>query len=134
MSARPFHERLLDEAIKPNAEALARILLDGDVAIVFFEVGDGPSAMRKDAVDGARVLGWRGSRVEVSRMTKRRAAKYADTIARIAPSDPAAGWLRRTSGPARIYVCAHVGTICVDYDPGTGYRVAPGTDDAAWMS
>lgn len=129
-----FFSRLQVEAIAPNAEAIAAILRDRDVAVIFFEVGDGPAEARSAAEGGARALGWKGGRVEIARMTKTRAAKVADLIEKSNPADASAiAWLRRRTGH-RVFVVARVGTLCVDHAEGTGFSVAPGTVDREWRS
>ena len=131
---RPLHQRLHEEGIQSNAEKIARIFLDGDVAVLFFEVGRGPKEMQAGAEAGARALGWTGKRIEVTRMNTTRAAKLADAIAATTPGDTAAiEWLRRRSGN-RLFVLAHVGTLCVDHVAGAGFSVVEGTGDREWMS
>ena len=131
---RPLHQRLHEEGIQSNAEKIARIFLDGDVAVLFFEVGRGPKEMQAGAEAGARALGWTGKRTEVTRMNKTRAAKLADVIAATTPGDTAAvEWLRRRSGN-RLLVLAHVGTLCVDHVEGAGFSIVEGTGDREWMS
>ena len=83
-----FLDRLLNEGIKPHVEKIATIHAVGDVAIVFFDV--------ETADDNARSFGWTGGRSECTSMNRTRAAKFADAIAKIAPTDPAVGWLRST--------------------------------------
>ena len=130
----PLHVRLHEEGIAPNAEAIARIFEDGDVAVLFFEVGRGPESMKAAAEAAARGLGWKGGVVEVARITATRAETLANALAWKQPGDAAAiAWLRRRSG-MRLLVLAHVGSLCIDYVDGEGFDVVPGTDDADWMS
>lgn len=128
-----FLNRLLEEGIKPLSEKIATIHLNGDVAVLFFEIETGDSAEAKTAMASAKDLGWTGGRAEVAAMTKTRAAKFADAIATIAPTDPAIAWLRgRKSG--RIFVCVSAATLCVNFVPGTGFTIEPGTLDRQWLS
>jgi hypothetical protein len=112
-------KRILDEGIKPNALAVARIFEERGTAVVVFE----PMGM---AVQAARDLGWDGK----SPIFKLRAG----AARRLASSDSATrAWLeRRTSG--RILVIAHEGTMLVNYTPGVGYSVEPGSTDAECVS
>jgi len=48
-------QRLLDEAIQPRVEEIAPILVDSDVAVVFFEIA-------KSVRAAARRAGWTGAR------------------------------------------------------------------------
>ena len=124
-------ERLLAHAIKPNADKLAPILLDQDVAVVFFEVGEGSRRGRRLAQDAARALGWNGKRVEVQRLDQMRAREVADQLP---VNDPAAAaWFRRRA-EGRILVVMHQGTLCVNYAPGWGYSIEPGTLDCEAMA
>ncbi|MBV9948334.1 MAG: hypothetical protein JOZ69_15895 [Myxococcales bacterium] len=124
----PF--RRLHEALRSRSDEITRIFADGDIALFFFEVGQGAfdPATKKRSEDGARAMGWRGSAIEVSRMTKTHAARLADAIAQIAPGDAAIAWLRRRHGD-RIYVCAHAGTLCMDVGMDGTIQLAPGTTD-----
>ena len=126
--------RLLDEVIRPNAEALDRIFADGDVAVFFHDVGKVEDAqLAAESQKGARALGWRGGRTEVVRINKTRAARLADNLASYAPADPAALWLRNRKR-GRIYLCVEAGSLCINYTPGEGYSFEPGTLDSEWLS
>jgi hypothetical protein len=131
---RAILDRIHTEGIVPNADTLARIFLERDVALLFFEVGHGPPGMREASEEGARALGWRGGRIEVGRMNKTRAARLADAISRATPGDTAAiAWLRRRSGN-RLFASVHAGTLCFDFVEGHGFSVVPGTCDAEWLT
>ena len=42
-------------------------------------------------------------------------------------------WLRRHS-EGRLFVLIQAGTVCVDFEPGKGFSIVPGTTDAEWKS
>ena len=121
----PEHRnRLLDEAIKPNAQKIARICLERDVALIFFAPGPDP-----DVRAAAKKMGWKGGRIEVRRMTRRSARDFADLLH---PGDPAAAWFRRRV-EGRIFVVMEGGTLCVNFIPGCGFTLEPGTTNSGWM-
>ena len=127
-------DRIHEEGIVPHADTIARIFLERGVALLFFEVGLGPPEMRAASESGARAFGWRGGRVEVGRINKTRAARFAGALARSWPADVAAvAWLRRRSGD-RLFVAVRAGTLCVDFVEGEGFSVVPSTCDAEWLS
>lgn len=127
-------ERVYAEAIVPNADALARIFVERDVALVFYEIGGPDAATDRMAREGAKALGWEGGRVEIGRLTQARAAMMADEIERSNPGDVAGiAWFRRHS-EGRLFVLVQAGTFCFDFVPGSGFSLAPGTTDAEWKS
>lgn len=127
-------DRMYAEAIIPNADALARIFVERDIALVFYEIGGPDPATDRTAKEGARALGWGGGRVEISRLTHARAGQLADEIERSNPGDAAGiAWFRRHS-EGRLFVLVQAGTFCFDFEPGNGFSIAPGTTDAEWKS
>lgn len=127
-------DRVYAEAIIPNAEALARIFMERDIALVFYEIGGPDPATDRAAKEGARALGWEGGRVELGRLTHARAGQLADEIERSNPGDAAGiAWFRRHS-EGRLFVLVQAGTFCFDYEPGNGFSIAPGTTDAGWKT
>ena len=127
-------DRVHAEAIMPNADALARICSERDVALIFYEIGGPDPVTDRTAKEGARALGWGGGRVEIARLTHTQAGKIADEIERSNPGDVAAiSWFRRHS-EGRLFVLVQAGTFCVDFEPGKGFSIAPGTTDAEWKS
>lgn len=126
--------RVYAEAIMPNVDELARIFVERDVALVFYEIGGPDPATDRMAKEGARALGWGGGRVEVGRLTHARAGRMADEIERSTPGDVAGiAWFRRHS-EGRLFVLVQAGTFCFDFEPGNGFSIAPGTTDADWKS
>jgi hypothetical protein len=127
-------DRVHAEAIMPNADALALTFIERDVALVFYEIGGPDPETDRMVKEGARALGWEGGRVEVGRLTHAQAAKMADEIERSTPGDVAGiAWFRRHS-EGRLFVLVQAGTFCVDFGPGKGFSIAPGTTDAEWKS
>jgi len=127
-------DRVHAEAIMPNVDALAQICVERDVALVFYEIGGRDPVTDRTAKEGARALGWGGGRVEIGRLTHTQAGKMADEIERSNPGDVAAiSWFRRHS-EGRLFVLVQAATFCVDFDPGKGFSIAPGTTDAEWKS
>ena len=138
---KPQHEQLVQlldrvhaEVIMPNVDALAQIFIDRDVALVFYEIGGPDPTTDRMVKEGARAFGWGGGRVEVARLTHMRAGEMADELERSNPGDVAAiSWLRRRS-EGRLFVLIQGGTFCIDFEPGKGFSIAPGTTDAEWKS
>jgi hypothetical protein len=127
-------DRIHADGIVHNVDAIVRIFLERDVAVLFFEVGLGPPELRAASERGARALGWRGGRIEVGRMNETRAARFASELSRAWPGDVAAvAWLRRRSGN-RLFVAVHAGTLCFDFVEDQGFSLVPGTSDAEWLS
>ena len=126
--------RVHAEAILPNVEALARIFVERDVALIFYEIGGPDPVTDRTVKEGARALGWGGGSVEIARLTHAQAGKMADEIERSNPGDVAAiSWFRRHS-EGRLFVLVQAATFCVDFEPGKGFSIAPGTTDAEWKS
>ncbi len=133
---RDYLTQLLDrvhaEAIMPNVDALARIFVERDVALVFYEIGASDPATDSMVKEGARSMGWGGGRVEVGRLTQEQAGRMADGIERSNPGDVAGiAWFRRHS-EGRLFVMVQGGTFCFDFESGKGFSLAPGTTDAEW--
>lgn len=126
--------RVHAEAIMPNAEALAQIFIERDVALVFYEIGGPDPDTDRMVKDGARAMGWEGGRVEIGRLTHERAGLMADAIEHSNAGDVAGiAWLRRHS-QGRLFLLVQAGTFCIDFEPGSGFSLAPGTTDAEWKS
>jgi len=120
------------DAIMPNVDALARIFVERDVALVFYEIGGPDPATDRMVKEGARAMGWEGGRVEVGRLTQTQADRMADEIERSNPGDVAGiAWFRRHS-EGRLFVLVQGGTFCFDFEPGSGFTIAPGTTDMEW--
>ena len=62
-------------------------------------------------------------------MTRRSARDFADLLH---PGDPAAAWFRRRV-EGRIFVVMEGGTLCVNFIPGCGFTLEPGTTNSGWM-
>lgn len=122
--------RVLEEGILPHADEVVRILDDGDIASLFFEIGDA-------FTDLVRPLGWTGRSIGVVPMSQTGARSFADRLASAMPADPRRArllsgiiaWFRRPHGP-RMFVMYDGRHICLDLDRGTGlWSIAPGTID-----
>jgi len=121
-----FKNRLIDEAIAPNADEIARIVAYRDVALVFYDV-------HPEMQEAARAIGWNGDRLQVKRLSEKQSEKIASSLKATSPSDPAAQWLKsRREG--RIFVVAEAGTLCLNISPEEGYYFEPGTLDAGRMN
>jgi hypothetical protein len=84
--------------------------------------------------EGARVWGWEGGRIEIARLTHTEAGRVADNLERSNPGDVAAiSWFRRHS-EGRLFLLVQAATFCLDFEPGKGFSIAPGTTDAEWKS
>lgn len=107
-------ETLLTEAIKPNAEAIARIVLKGEIALVAYEADDkwcdALGVPRKTRVD-VRVLPGR---------IRKSMIEHGDSVT--------SRWLRggRTG---RVFVVMHSGSLLVNFDGASGFSLEPGSTD-----
>jgi hypothetical protein len=129
MNNNPAYElldRVLNHGIKDNADAIASISRDSDVALLFFDVAEG-------ALDDARNLGWQGAASEVRRMEQPEANRLARAFQRITGDASAAAWFRRRHS-GRIFVVTGVGTLCVNHSPGSGVSIEPGTIAWPWAA
>jgi hypothetical protein len=115
-------ERLLNEAVKPNAEKIARIMFTGAVAVVVHALAD------EGAKEGARNLGWDG-RSTVFELSPAKLKWFASVLRGIGDS-AAADWLMN-GAPGRMFVMTGYGTLCLNHEVGRGWTAAPGTSDFA---
>jgi len=116
--ARRFLDSLLEKSIRPNVGALARILLRGEIAVLLHD----PAPFWNEAL---AAMGWDG-RAKVF------ALDGALAMRTIGQSDPVtAAWVQRRcrGGVGRIFVVARAGSLLVNYQPGKGYRIEPGSTD-----
>lgn len=111
-----FLARLLEQGIKPNAEAIARIHANGDIALVPFEVAPEWRARLEEA----------GFSLEVRPLTaaQRRQLSGADHVS--------ARWVKGKR-PGRIYVVSGSGTLLVNHDE-SGFAIEPGSTDREVLS
>jgi hypothetical protein len=121
-----FLDRLLEEGIKPHAMTIAIASAAGEVSVVFYDV----ASEFPVSVAAARALGWRGGRSECIPLNRTHAERIADKLPSAVPS---AKWLRGRR-PGRIFVCTGGGSLCVNYEPGVGFSLEPGTTNREWMS
>lgn len=108
--------RVLQAAIHPNADAIAEIALDGDIAVVYHEVRVDTGLARSfyEALGGR---GW-----PVVRLARRRADRLfatADERLRRWALTP------HRSNDAKIFVVVRDGNLLVNYAPDAGYSLEP---------
>lgn len=107
-------QRLTDKGLIPHASELAPLLGPGKVAVLVFE----PNDTVKDALFP---LGWDG-KAAVFQMSKSVARRYAKL------SDPVtAAWLMRDSSPGRLLVFWGLGSVLMNWTPGRGLTIEPGS-------
>lgn len=112
---------LLERAIKPHAHAIAEILSEGGIAAVVFE----PQESTLDALTGQ--FGWHGEAVFLFTGDNRNVfAKRCEDLG----DDVAARWLRAENRPGRILLFAALGTLLVNFVPGQGFGLEPGSTNA----
>jgi hypothetical protein len=115
---------IIDNCFRPNADALSKIIGRGEVAVVVFKLDESDAL----ALQAARDIGWDGTSVvfQLAGHTKKRLIEVSEQQA-----DPVtARWLRggRTG---RIFLWTGRGTLLINYQPGAGYSVEPGSTDAS---
>jgi hypothetical protein len=118
MRTPPSLVALLEHTIKPNAETIAEICVSGGIALVVRN----PSDQGRRA---AAALGWDGtSAFEMSMGQRKRMAEECEKVG----DAVTARWLRRSGpGPGRIFAIAGNGTLLVNFEPGVGYSLEPGS-------
>ena len=116
-----FLNDLLDSGIKPNSETLSRIALMGDVAVLLWR----PTDQTRSA---ATSLGWDGES-QAFRMGDGERARAIEVLRR--EGEPATSkWLKGSRpGLGRILVLNGDGCLCVNFRPGEGFSIEPGTLD-----
>ena len=119
MSATDILNRILNEAIKSNAEQIATIHLAGEVAVVVFEPGELVQA-------AMRSCGWDG-KASVFALSPA-GAKLLSTADHVT-----AAWLGGQR-PGRILVAAHEGTLLINHDEDKGYSLEPGSTDVSTVN
>jgi hypothetical protein len=127
-----FMQRLLAQGIKPHAEEIEGVWREhGEVAVVFFEL---TPALREEM---ARAFLWNGDAAVVRmppEVARRIVSECKERGDEVTPR-----WLTDKRGwppwVGRIFVVAHAGaTLLVNYEPGEGFSVEPGSTAAGWMS
>jgi len=108
-------QRLREKALIPHAGELARILQQGKIAVVVFELNE-------TVKDSLFPLGWDGKTAvfPMSRDISRRYARLSDPVT--------AAWLRRDASPiGRILVFWGLGSLLMNWTPERGLWVEPGS-------
>lgn len=126
-TTKPFSEvmePIIEACFTPNAYALASIIGGGQVAVAVFKLDEGDAL----AQQAARDIGWDGSSAvfPLSRDHKQRIIDRSVEL-----GDPlTAQWLRGERN-GRIFLWTGRGTVLVNFEPGRGYSLEPGSNDAA---
>ena len=119
MTAEDVMDRLLDFGIKPFFAEIERILRAGDFPVIAHEPGElGQQALA--------VLGRRGDAecFGVSRTRMRKTVGQADEVTmRWVSAKPRPGHIK-------VFVVAHAATFLVNFAPGIGWYLEPGSTDA----
>jgi hypothetical protein len=108
--------KVMTLALRPNAESIAAITTDGDIAVVVFEATDA-------AVDLARLLGWNGA-APVFRLNdgiRRAFAGTADIVT--------ARWLTRDATTPRVFLLTRRGSLLLNGDERGDWWTEPGSSD-----
>jgi hypothetical protein len=117
-----FNRRLMDEAIIPNCRELAKIALEGNIAVVVFEIDDSA----KPALWGA---GWDGKATVFPMLNSFRTelAQVTDAVT--------ASWLTRQVSKrfCRMFVFFSTGSLLINFTPQRGYWVEPGSLEEDWV-
>jgi hypothetical protein len=123
--------RLYKQVWEPNTEKIVQIWNTactaqpmGGIVCAVFELLDPKES-------GAHGLGWDGKSA-VFRLTPEKTLLFAANLEKLSPGDLAIQWLR-TPRFARTLLFVHGGTLCLNFNQGRGYEVAPGTLDSEWM-
>lgn len=112
---------LLESAIKPHAHAIAAILAEGGIAAVVFE----PEQSTLDPLTDH--FGWHGEPVfPFTRDNRDLFAKECEDLG----DDIATQWLRAENRLGRVLLFSATGTFLVNFMPGQGFSLEPGSTDA----
>jgi hypothetical protein len=115
-SSEAFMGRLIDEGIRPHAEQIASIIVDGrGIAVVVYE-------LRVNWHEAARMMGWDGE-ASIFRLTRKAARRLATLDA------VTARWVN-SKRPGRILVLSgEGGTLLLNFTDGVGFSIEPGSTD-----
>jgi hypothetical protein len=114
-----LHDRgLLKRGILPHADELSRIAVRSEVAVIVFEPHD-------SVLPRLEAMGWKGRPIfSITRARgEKDARKSCDHILQ--------RWAARPSDEEclRILVVTHSETVLVNYAPGEGFRIEPGSTE-----
>lgn len=119
---------LIDEVIEPNMSQIERMWSGGNLAVVEYDKPADPAF----PAEIAEKFGLNGTgEVKVQRLTRRGANALADRL----PPDATSGesrWLCRNR-QHRILVIVKDESFFLNYMPGKGFKLEPGTYGADWM-
>jgi hypothetical protein len=118
-AARAVWKRIHRDALAPNAEAIARIVLGGDIAVVVHNA-------RPEMLDMARDIGWDGE-ASVFRMSNVMRKRFARVL-KNQGDRVAHDWLMRKS-KCRVFLIIELANFLMNFD-GCDWSVEPGSTDA----
>jgi hypothetical protein len=111
------------ERIKLHAERIAELSLSGAVAVV----------CAPDVAPEVRVqLGANDGSLAFAMSDEVRKAMIADCLKR--GDSATVRWLRADSSGRIFYVSGSGGTLLINFEPGKGYSIEPGSTDEEWKS
>jgi len=113
-----FAKRVLEGALRPNARRIAEIGSNGDIAVVVFEA-------QGELAELAKLLGWDGLEPVFQLCNAKRAvllgSPACDQVLRL--------WLTRHVNLPRVFLVSGLGTMLLNFVPGSGWQREPGSLD-----
>jgi hypothetical protein len=120
-SEQDLMDRVLEQGVKPHAAEIAAIGLSGRFACLVFEPGDlHRKVVRTWGRTGEAVFPLSPEQVRVLASTDRAALRWFS----IPPDE----------SKIKVFLLVHEGTLLINYEPGHGWSVEPGSTDAGWLS
>jgi hypothetical protein len=113
-----FKARALELALRPNARRIAEIASNGDIAVVVFEA-------QGEVADLAKLLGWDGLAPVFQLCNAKRILFASSGIDQISSR-----WLTRNTEIPRVFLVTGLGTLLLNFIPGSGWQVEPGSVDS----
>jgi len=121
MDQQQSFDRLLNKGIKAHGREIARIAVGGGIAAVVFEPA--PSIVNWLKVN----LNWNGE--PMFRLSAKERQWLAEAWQNVG-DEVSARWIRGKSGKGRIFVFSGKGTLLINWSPGEGFSLEPGSTDA----
>ena|ERR1044071_1867872 len=115
---------IIDNCFVPNADVLAGIIGRGEIAVAVYDLDEADAFMQQ----AVRDIGWDGTSAVFRLLARHRkrliehSEEYADHVT--------ARWLRGAR-TGRIFLWTGRGTLLINYQPGVGYSLEPGSLDAS---
>jgi len=119
-------DRIINNAIKPNAEEIASIFIRDDIACVVYDLDP-------ECRNVAKALGWDG-KTPVFKIPKSVRKTFAHNLRVSCPDDKVTPRWLEGNRPGRIFLMVHTGTLLMNYEPEVGYTLEPGSTDPGWMN